>query len=158
MPKTLPIQMQHTDATHDQWCWAAVAASVADFKDHAAHKQCDVASLVLNIPDCCGSGSCNVPAELNEALSAVHHFNYSSAQSSDFGEVRDQIDLDRPLGVRIGWSGGGVGHFVTVSGYDETTQWVVVDDPLYGRSSLPHAEFRNSYKNLGSWTDSYFTV
>src|SRR5258708_3205624 len=103
MPKTLPMKMQYTDPAHDQWCWAAVAASVTEFKDKTVCQQCDVAGRVLNIPDCCGSGNCNVPAQLNDALSAVHHFNYSSPRPSKFDDVRDQVDMDYPVGARIGW-------------------------------------------------------
>jgi hypothetical protein len=71
--------------------------------------------------------------------------------------VRTEIDGGRPLGVRIGWSGGG-GHFVIVEGYKPCPeQRVAIDDPWYGASDLTYNAFVSSYQGTGSWTHSYTT-
>ena len=107
---------------------------------------------------CCDPGRCNQPALLDTALAAVRHFLSAAAAPVDFSRVQAEIDGERPLGVRIGWMGGGVGHFLTVIGYEEGTGTVVVADPKYGESSIPVAVLQTSYKGLGTWTDTYFTI
>lgn len=158
MPKRLPLPLQMTDVNHDQWCWAAVAASVGEFKDKTPHRQCVVACDSLNDPTCCDAGLCNVPGFLDRALSAVKHHLFTSPGVIGFGEIIAQIEGDLPIGVRVGWSGGGVGHFLAIIGYDETTNRIDVADPRFGPSTITVAELETSYKGLGNWTDTYFTI
>jgi hypothetical protein len=157
MPKRLKMVFQPTDVDHDQWCWAAVAASVADFKDHQPHRQCVVAGTALNDPNCCVPGNCNKPWYLSKALRAVHHYFSCSPNSISFSRVVTEIDLEQPVGVRIGWTGGGVGHFLAIVGYDETTEKIDLDDPRFGPSTTTIAALETSYQGLGRWTDTYFT-
>lgn len=158
MPRRLPLTPRLTDPGHDQWCWAAVAATVGDFKDHIVWKQCGIAERTLNDPACCQPGLCNRPAQLDAALAAVQHFFSAASGSVEFSRVQEEIDADRPIGVRIGWTGGGVGHFLTVIGYNELETEVIVADPKYGESAIPLTTLQSSYKALGMWTDTYFTV
>jgi hypothetical protein len=68
------------------------------------------------------------------------------------------LGATRVVCCRIGWQNGG-GHFVSISGYqnDGATEEVTVDDPWYGRSTVPLATFLTAYRYTGSWTDSYYT-
>ena len=54
-----------------------------------------------------------------------------------FEQVRDEIDARRPVGARIGWSGGG-GHFMVIYGYSFVggTQYFDIDDPIYGARAI----------------------
>ena len=100
---------------------------------------------------------CNQPAALDAALGAVNHFFNMQVGPIDFPEIAQQINDDLPVGARIGWTGGGIGHFVAVIGYNELTGMVVVADPLHGESAISVATLKSSYKGLGRWTDTYFT-
>jgi hypothetical protein len=72
--------------------------------------------------------------------------------------VRDEIDAGRPVGTRIGWSGGG-GHFMAIYGYSlvEGVEYFDIDDPIYGKSHLTVADFSSNYQGSGSWTHAYLT-
>jgi hypothetical protein len=76
---------------------------------------------------------------------------------ASFQAVDDEIDGGRPLGIRVAWSGGGA-HFLSVIGYLEgATNYVAVDDPIYGKSDLTYATLETSYQGSGTWTHSYYT-
>jgi hypothetical protein len=81
-------------------------------------------------------------------------------QLNQFTDVQAEIDNGRPLGVRIGWSGGG-GHFNVLSCYTwrrrPSLHSVQVEDPWYGTSVWDYDAFRTAYQGSGSWTNSYKT-
>lgn len=144
-----------------QWCWAANATSVAAFYDPSTTwTQCGLVNDELGQSTCCsngGSSACNKPWYLDKALQRVGHLDTWSSGAATFGDVRTEIDSGRPLGVRIGWSGGG-GHFLMIDGYlDDTTHRVAVDDPWFGASDITYATLVSSYQGSGSWTHSYET-
>lgn len=159
--RQLAFTMQHQQQT--QWCWAAVSTSVSLYYDPSSTwTQCTVANAELGQTTCCQNGSsaaCNVPWYLNSALQRVGNLNAFSNGATSFTGVRTEVDGGRPLGVRIGWSGGG-GHFAVVEGYKPGPgeQRVAIDDPWYGASDLTYATFVSSYQGTGSWTHSYTTV
>jgi hypothetical protein len=73
--------------------------------------------------------------------------------------VAAEIDNGHPMGIRIGWHGGG-GHFVVIYGYrqDSSDNYYYVDDPIYGRSPpLAEEDLRTNYQFAGDWTHSYYT-
>jgi hypothetical protein len=156
----LAFNMQHQQESN--WCWAATATSVAHFYDAGSTwSQCTVANQQLSRTDCCGSGAggaCNVPQPGDGPLQVVGHFDHWLPGTSDYPTVRGQIDVARPLCVRIGWAGGG-GHFVAITGYHATAsgQWLHVDDPAYGPSDTLFVNFETNYQGSGSWTESHFT-
>jgi hypothetical protein len=157
MAKLLPFVMQDTDLHHNLWCWAAVAASVATFKRKTPHQQCAVASQVIIGQDCCGNGNCNRPALLEDALGAVGHLLFNQAFPTDAGRIRDEIDANNPVCVRVGWDDLAIGHFFAIVGYHNEGDLVVVADPQYGPSPAISLEsIRTSYQGAGRWTDTYF--
>jgi hypothetical protein len=109
---------------------------------------------------CCqngGSAQCNVPWYLEKALTCIGHLAAPPTSGAEtFSYIQSEIDAGRPVGVRIGWFGGG-GHFVIVRGYDDTAgnQLVDVEDPWYGPSIVDYAAFATAYQGAGSWTDTY---
>ncbi len=80
-----------------------------------------------------------------------------SGQAS-FQQGADEINRGRPVGVRIGWSGGG-GHFAVIYGYSRIagTEFFDIDDSIYGKSHLSVAVFSSNYQGTGTWTHTYFT-
>ena len=154
---TFTMQLQ----TQSNWCWAATSTSVSHYYwFRSSWTQCTVANAELGLAGCCMNpvpGQCNVPWFLDRALTRTNNF-VSITGSETFAAVRDEIDAGRPVGARIGWSGGG-GHFVCIYGYS----WIVgeeyfdIDDPIYGKSHLLVADFSSNYQGSGTWTHTYFT-
>jgi hypothetical protein len=169
MPNELSnFSMQFTDSTGTNWCWAAVAASISASLGGSTGpsggpwQQCQIASSVLNVPSCCqDAGACNQEAPLEDGLHCVGHMaSGATILGADvgFGYVQGQIDAQLPVPVRIGWYPDPVdaGHFVCLTGYDETAQTVNVEDPQYGPGTYPFSEFANAYHDgAGQWTHTY---
>ena len=147
--------------TQSNWCWAATSTSVSHFYWFLSHwTQCSVASAELGRTDCCNAtvpSGCNVPWYLDRALTRTDNFVRITGPAS-FADVCSEIDAGRPVGARVGWSGGG-GHFMCIYGYSTFLgqQYVDIDDPIYGKSHLPVADFSSTYQGSGTWTHTYFT-
>jgi hypothetical protein len=157
--KQLSFDMQAQ--TQSNWCWAATATSVSHFYWFlSGWTQCAVANGELGRVDCCDAtvpSECNVPWYLDGALTRTENF-VSVTGPATFEQVRDEIDAGRPVGARIGWSGGG-GHFMAIYGYSLVgrTTYFDIDDPIYGKSHLSVSDFSSSYQGSGTWTHTYFT-
>jgi hypothetical protein len=161
-----------------QWCWAAVAVSVARFYSPATpRQQCTLASEVLCRTCCGGSDECGAddhpsgcdrPYLVYHPLGAVGHLHEIRAApialpaAPDTLTVQGEVDSRRPVVCRIGWKDGG-GHFVVLHGYDLSgaTPLVHVADPVNdknGTSIYSLREFREGYRNGdGAWTHTYTT-
>ncbi len=154
-----------------QWCWAATAASTAKyFSPGSAWTQCKVVNAELGRSDCCGSAAsgsnCNKPWYLDKALSRVGCFVSYSSGTASAATIKSEAARTRPVGARIGWSGGG-GHFMMLTGVHRQMQlqgyevvnvdFVGVEDPWYGSSYMAYDTFKNNYQGSGSWTHTYYT-
>jgi len=155
--KTLPFAMQPQQQT--EWCWAAVSVSVSFYYSSASTwTQCSLANDELGQTTCCLNGStvaCNQPWYLDRALTRTSHLKAFAPGSILVAKVKAEIDADRPLGVRIGWSNGG-GHFVVIDGYSNS-DLLDIQDPFWGSSTIDYTLFLSSYQGSGSWTHSYWT-
>ena len=113
--KQLPFNMQ--PQTQSNWCWSATAVSVSRyFWRRSTWTQCRVANAELGQRNCCSSpvpSPCNVPWYLDRSLTRTRNF-VSITGVVTFEQVKAEIDKGRPVGARVGWSGGG-GHFMVVS-------------------------------------------
>jgi predicted double-glycine peptidase len=66
-------------------------------------------------------------------------------------QLTEQLLLGIPVVVSLGANGTGrPGHFVTVTGISDDGRWVVYNDPLLGRMTVPANEFLNQWKNQGN--------
>ena len=144
-----------------EWCWSAVATSISHFYNaSSAWTQCSLANAELGQTTCCQNGSssaCNQPWYLERALQRTGNLQNWTGAPASYAAVQQEIGDSRPLGVRIGWSGGG-GHFVVLDGYDTAgDQYLSVKDPFYGASTYSYAAFQTAYQSTGSWTHTYFT-
>jgi hypothetical protein len=153
---TMQAQLQ------SQWCWAACSTSVSLFYDSASGwTQCTVVNAELGQATCCQNGStaqCNRPWFLDRALTRTGNLASWSGGTATIAQIRTEIRAGRPLGVRIGWSGGG-GHFVMIAGYRacDPDSFIDVRDPIFGSSDIALATFSSSYQGTGSWTHTYYT-
>lgn len=151
---------------HDNWCWAATAVSVSVFFNSASKwTQCLIANNTLSLAsgvDCCNDGShpdCDRPWYLDRALSSTSNLNDVRSGSVGFAEIVTVIGDWKPLGVRVGWIGGG-GHFIIIRGWTKTSagdEFVHVSDPFYGSSTVLYVDFVGRYRSLGTWTHTYWT-
>ena len=164
MPQ-LTFSMQQQQQAN--WCWAAVSASTSSFfggpsgQSGEPWKQCEVANCALGQVTCCAAPSspaCNTDYYLDSGLTCVSHLaGPVTSGPSPYLSIKNEIDNNRPVGVRIGWYGDG-GHFVCVTGYDDGsgTQFVDVDDPWYGSSTYEYNAFCSAYQSgAGGWTHTY---
>jgi hypothetical protein len=144
-----------------QWCWAASSVSVSTFYDSTSTwSQCSVVNAELGQTTCCTNGStaqCNQPWYLDRALTRTGNLASWAGGAATMAQVKSEIRNGRPLGARIGWSGGG-GHFVMIAGYRcDDDDWLDVRDPIYGSTDVTLATFTSSYQGTGSWTHTYYT-
>jgi hypothetical protein len=158
----LPLAMQRQE--NDQWCWAAVASSVADFYGTGPTTQCAIAGSELGLV-CCPAQppaiGCDVPWYLDRALQRVGHLHCMTFVSESFATVQREVNGGKPLGARIAWSASGA-HFVGLAGWSIDamgTEYVDVHDPFYGFTTSTYASFVAGYRSPGdAWTHSYFTA
>jgi hypothetical protein len=148
--------------TQSNWCWAATARSVSHYYWFLSRwSQCNIACAELSLTTCCDApvpDACNVSWWLAKALQRTQNF-VSVTGPVDFAAVKAEIDAGRPVGARIGWSGGG-GHFCVIYGYTAGLfgdNYFDIDDPIYGKSHLTVSDFSNQYQGTGTWTDTDFT-
>jgi Papain-like cysteine protease AvrRpt2 len=159
--RCLCFTMQYQEQT--QWCWSATATSIAHYYNATSiWTQCSLVNEELGRSDCCtnpSSGDCNKPWMLDTVLTRVGHLASFVGGSTSFAGVCTELDNGRPLGVRIGWSGGG-GHFNVIGCYTYSPlgmQSLQIEDPFYGTSVWDYDTFRTAYQGSGSWTHSYKT-
>jgi hypothetical protein len=126
------------------------------FKPTLFH-QCQIANKVLKRKDCCAAPiPCNEPQVLAELLQTIGAWRTTLNRPLTFDEVRQEIDADRPLCVRIEWPSGG-GHAVVIRGYRVLASGalqVYVADPLYPSSLVDFDEFTFSYYGDGEWVET----
>jgi len=158
--KQLGFTMQHQLASN--WCWAATSNSVSHFYWWwSTWTQCKIANAELGRTDACDTptpAGANVPWYLDRALDRTKNFVSITAGQASFAQIRAEIDAGRPMGARIGWSGGG-GHFMVIYGYSTWfgQEFVDIDDPIYGKSHLTLSDFSTNYQGSGTWTHYYIT-
>ncbi len=147
--------------TQTQWCWAATSTSVSKFYSiFSPWTQCKVASQAMG-ETCCASpvpSPCNQPWYLNLALDITENFVSYQGGTITWNQIRDELDKGLVVGARIGWSGGG-GHFMVIHGVSKQglTEYLHIDDPIYGKSTLTYQQFATNYQGSGTWTHTYFT-
>ncbi|WP_327090202.1 hypothetical protein OIE66_06155 [Nonomuraea sp. NBC_01738] len=159
----LNFVMQHQQQT--QWCWSATSVSVAAFFNAAtAWTQCSLVNAERGLATCCGpaasdGSTCNQPWYTNSALTRVGHLRDVVGAALSLDQIRAELLATSPVGVRIGWAGGG-GHAVVVRGRyvdGNGVEYVSVADPWDGDSDVPYETFRNNYRGAGTWTHTYRT-
>lgn len=153
---------------HSNWCWAAVAASVAAYYGQGRGiSQCEIAKLELSRSDCCDSDcdakgvECNVTNVFASPLNRVGCFDrLARFKQATPSEVFEELEAGRPICVRTVWPNGGA-HFLAIVGcWSDTggTLMLALADPFWGRSEYSYERFSKHYQLLGgNWNDTYYT-
>ena len=77
----------------------------------------------------------------------------------DGATIQVEIAAGAPIGVRVGWYGGG-GHFMVVAGCltaPDGTMYIDICDPIYLNTRFALDAFADSYQGGGDWTHTYLT-
>jgi len=150
-----------------EWCWAAVAASISRHYDpDSSWCQCKLATRMTRSAktgekDCCSSPhTCNRAQSLERALRLVGRLAGPPIPCPlPFGKIQKEILAGRPVCARIGWPGSATGHFILIYGCRKSksgSQWLYVEDPLYGSSTWLYSEFCRNYQYAkGRWSHTY---
>lgn len=147
--------------TQTQWCWAATSTSVSHFYSVLSPwSQCKVATEAMD-DKCCDTpvpAPCNQPWYLNSALDITDNFVSYQSGTITWNQIKDELEKGLVVGARIGWAGGG-GHFMVIHGVSKqlSKEYLHIDDPIYGKSTLTYQQFATNYQGSGSWTHTYFT-
>jgi hypothetical protein len=156
--KVLDFTMQ--TQTQTLWCWAATAVSVSRFLNSSSTwTQCKVANEALHLSTCCNGGAsdeCDTVGFLEKALEIVDNFERTEDRRVGLAELKQEIDLGRPLCLRVQWPNGS-GHFVAIYGYDNDVLHISDPYPYYRTSKLEYDDFPRRYqKRRATWTDTYW--
>ena len=146
-----------------QWCWAAVASSLAGFYHRGVVSQCSIVSALLDggLFDCCADGAqpyCDRSYVLELALSHCHVDNpQGPLLPITFDLLESELHGGRPVAIRIDLGSGG--HFVVIDSCDRATRTVEIQDPLHGPSgAIDFDMLEISYRGFGPWTNTYLTA
>jgi hypothetical protein len=166
MPK-LFISLQRQ--LQSEWCWAAITASISRHYDQdSPWCQCKLATrMTRSDKDCCShpytrdiAHTCNQAQYLEKALRIVGRLAAPPvAGPLTFARIQKEVLAGRPVCVRIAWPESTVGHFTLIYGCRRSksgSQWLYVEDPLYGSSTWLYSEFCRNYQYAGGrWSHTY---
>lgn len=162
------LEFEMETQCHSNWCWAAVASSVAAYYDREGNiRQCEIANLELERDDCCDHQCGAMDVDFNvtnvfaSPLNRVGCFQrLARFKQATPSQVLDELEARRPVCVRTLWPDGGA-HFLAIVGCwsdAEGTPMLTVDDPFWGRSEYSYDRFSDHYQLLGGkWNDTYYT-
>lgn len=154
----------------DNWCWAAVATSLARFYDPQIQwDQCKLANRQLLTDRCCGPDAdmtfCDKVQRLDKVLQITGNlveFIQSTVPPIEppisFEKVKSEIDNGRAVCSRVEWFDGG-GHFQVIIGWKigGGERYLIISDPIYRETEIVFSSFASRYEGGGKWNVAYFT-
>lgn len=155
-PLSLPMRVEQQQQSN--WCWATVAAAVANYiLNKEVWHQCAVATECYKQRqyDCCSNkGQCNDPLELAEVLWRVNvKCDALDDKVLSFEDITKLLDTGRPVCCLL--TGRQGNHYVMIYGYDLANRDLYIQDPAYGRGfPIPYSSFVRDYERR-SWTSTY---
>lgn len=154
----------------DNWCWAAVAASVARFYDPQVElEQCELANRFLQTDQCCGPNAdmeiCDRPQRLDKVLgitgNLVEFFHDATKPEPpiSFETVRSEIDKGRVVCSRVSLSPRG-GHFQMITGWKTAAgeNYLIISDPIHERVEILFSSFGSRFNGAKQWNVAYITA
>lgn len=152
------------------WCWAATSVSVAKFYGkttlviggNGGMPTTTVPTTQSNhVYKVAGSFTYNQPRSLSLVQSDFSScYSLSSTYSSsnlDATTTNNQLYANKPVYVRIQWSGTTDGHFILITGYLTANSLYQVMDPSTGSHSYhSFSSITSSYLSSGTWTHTLY--
>jgi hypothetical protein len=151
-PNGVVIAVNLPAQDYSNWCWAAIGCAVGNYYNGTDLTQPDIALRVHGST----SQDSNVDTRLDDALRAVDCFSHWSPGRPSLDRIRFEINLGRPIGVRIAWYDGSA-HYVLLHGYDPKSDRIIIADPSFGNCIIPLSDFPTKYQQCGSLTESFWT-
>jgi hypothetical protein len=155
-PGALDFAIQ--DQEKDNWCWAAVAASVTDYyaarNGTAVLSQEDVAAAV-------GATGKDEPFLLSTVLRTIGHLDGKQISGGLlFPDIVTEIKNCKPICCAICWPRDSIGHYVVIMGCHDDEQEIIVLDPSGTgpqNGAFPLASFKNFFSG-GDWLNTCKTL
>ncbi|MBO2446132.1 hypothetical protein J4573_03455 [Actinomadura barringtoniae] len=137
--KLLRIDLQNQ--RHVAGSWAATGATIATFDGRKVDPNVFCAKAF-------SEAKCDVPksqaAKLDRMQAGFRQLGIAPGRLVDgpisFDEIKAEIDVGRPVAVRVNWTVGG-GHMLPVYGYDAKKKWVYWGDPWPTADNYQWASF-----------------
>lgn len=149
----------------DQWCWAAVAASISlSYDPNSTWQQSVLAAHLINgsclnvtDPGSPAAGSCNQPFSLITALkNCTHNYAWDVNRHLTLAEIQYQISNRWPLCCLINWPNYNDSHYIVIHGY--TGSLLAISDPeIDDTRYLDYYSMVNNNYRGGQWVHSYGT-
>jgi len=150
--------MQHQE--YNNWCWAAVTVSVANFyskKD--TWKQCNLANQSFNRTDCCNGSGCNKDHTFDAALRLTRNYR-DQVPPLPFEDIMKEINTGRPIVIRLMPRVGEIGHAVVITGYNNDhpdKPKIKIQNPDYWFSSDTVCDFDTFPESLGLFAETLWS-
>lgn len=152
--------MQQQEAP--DWCWDAVAVSVAKYFDPKA--KLDQTTFAEDVLDVESAAAADQPFYLQNALESIGKLSENPQGFMKFADIQQQLAADLPVCVHIAWKEGG-SHYVVISGYGfspANDPQVYVSDPILQNGNViiwDYNAFVTAYSPSytsaeGTWADS----
>lgn len=158
----IDINVQRQEKEH--WCWAALAASLAEYYGTSHWSQQQIAQQVAEqdaqqppLRNTVTYENTNVSTTLDKALRVCACMSHWSPGKPSFARIQYEVNLGRPLCMRIQWHAGDA-HYAMLHGYSAATQQLLIKDTLHGPARIAYADFPRAYRECGGvWTETYWT-
>ena len=166
--QVLPLYIEEQHKTN--WCWAATALSIIEYFDPMSRTmQKDIVKTIFG-DETTNRGN-RAENYLNRSTNLIENIYYNknsrdvadknfvtnADKTLDFDFLRTEIDNGKPIGMSVGWQGGG-GHAIVLSGIEPKTNKLIINDPWSGLVFISYEDFINDrYSSTGHWRRAFTT-
>lgn len=117
--KILPVT--HFQQNKSNWCWAAAAKVVINYKTGSTVSQCKLVDSQWTLPTGCpnnGGSPSMVKNIVNSYMSSQNKGGDWDAGWATVSQLMGEINSDEPIIADVKWKSNGGQHMFTVYGYD----------------------------------------
>ncbi|MCY4045405.1 MAG: hypothetical protein OXE99_10015 [Cellvibrionales bacterium] len=163
-PEEILLDFSVESQRQSQWCWSAIAVSLAQFYSTGLLSQSELVKKMMALSDDNPSKNSknvsdyNQPAVLEHALRFMGCYGHWNPGRASLERLYlALIEQSLPC-VRVEWPKGGA-HFLVIKGVNIKTQSLWIEDPLYGPSEQAYDQFPKQYIHAqGVWSETYWTT
>lgn len=141
------------------WCWAATGNSIAAYYGYSYSQNafCNMAFGYAQNATCPNNQATLANDQRAFRTIGISQGSYISGTLS-FSTLTTEINANRPVMTRIGWSSGG-GHMMDIIGYDSSNSTIEYynpwpDDPRYNTSTYNWYRSNSQF----TWTHSLYRI